>query len=77
MARHHSIIYRYITRPGPSGAPESHREIDCCQERHEWKFIKDGWAVYVRDSEVLGGVEDVNPVEPAQSNPNRTEDDGS
>jgi hypothetical protein len=49
----HSIIYRYVTRAGRNGLPESHRDVVIVQERHEWKFVQDGWTVFVRDSEVM------------------------
>jgi hypothetical protein len=68
----HSIIYRIVKRPGPGGLPENHRVIECCQERHEWKFVNDGYTVAWRDSEIMPP----EPIEPAQSNPRR-EDDGA
>jgi hypothetical protein len=68
----HSIIYRYVTRAGRTGAPESHRENLVCQERHLTKFINDGWKVLIRESEI----DPLDPIEPAQSNPRR-EDDGA
>jgi hypothetical protein len=48
----HCIIYRYVTRCGPHGQPEHHREVNACQERHAWRFLRDGWRVFIRDSDL-------------------------
>jgi hypothetical protein len=51
--RDHCIIGRIVTRRGPTGLPESHREIDVCQERHaQWFADNGGWEVLIRDSDV-------------------------
>ncbi len=51
--RDHCIIWRNVTRAGLKGMPESHREIDVCQERHaEWFAQNGGWEVLIRDSEI-------------------------
>lgn len=60
--RDHCIVYRLATRPGPKGEPVSHRETEIVQERHAWKWVQDGWMVFISDSEVMTRVE-ANPAD--------------
>jgi hypothetical protein len=65
----HCILGRIVTRRGKTGLPESHREVECCQERHaEWFVKHGGWEVLIRDSDMA------NDIEPSQSNPHRVDD---
>jgi hypothetical protein len=68
----HCIVGRIVTRRGRNGLPECHRETDACQERHAPKWIKDGWEVLIRDSEMPLKPE----CEPSQSGPLRHVDTG-
>jgi hypothetical protein len=70
----HCLISRSITRRGRNGLPESHREIECCKERHAEWFALHGWRVLIRDSDMPV---DPHDIDPAQSNPRRDNaDDG-
>jgi hypothetical protein len=66
----HCILGRIVTRRGRTGLPESHREVECCQERHaEWFMAHGGWEVLIRDSEMPMSPHEL--IDPAQSNPQR------
>jgi hypothetical protein len=70
----HCILGRIVIRRGRNGLPESHREVECCKERHAEWFVKNGgWEVLIRESEMPIGPHDI---EPAQRNENRSGDTG-